>query len=108
MTSSELRLSDAYREAQRVLTYWLEQRTPGAIRRSAFAVRAALAKLEQHERHRLARWLAWLQVAAGSRGEAGPQARLQRLDGALFHAYQQALQRLPAMATGAHERRLSA
>jgi hypothetical protein len=107
MTSAELVLSTAYREAQRLLANWLEQRTPLA-RHSAFTTRAALAKLEQRERHNLARWLAWLQVAAGSRGETGPEARLQRLDAALFLAYKEALQRLPAAAMTASKRRLSA
>jgi hypothetical protein len=107
MTSAERVLSAAYREAQRVLARWLESRLTDA-RPSAFTARAALAKLEPHECFSLARWLAWLSVAAASRGDSGLDARLQRLDGALFLTYRQALQRLPATASGAGKRRLSA
>lgn len=107
MTAAEVKLSAAYREAQRVLTRWLESRGPKP-RPSVFTARAALATLEQHERYSLARWLAWLQVAAGSRGEHGLDARLKRLDRALFLAYRHALQRLPATPAFASQRRLIA
>jgi hypothetical protein len=107
MTFTELKLSAAYRDAQRVLTRWLESHGP-APRPSVFSARAALAALEPRERSSLARWLAWLQVAAGSRGDLSLDTHLRRLDEALFLAYRHALQRLPATAAVAGQRRLSA
>lgn len=94
-TTVELHLSAAYRHAQRNLGHWLEQGTTG-LRQRAFAVRAALAQLDPVEHHRLARWLAWLCVAAQSRGEANPEARIGRLDPALHRSLLLSLARLPA------------
>lgn len=93
-TIAELSLSPAYRLAQRSLASWLERGQAGA-RRAAFSARAALAGLDPVERGRLARWLAWLEVAASSRAEESPKARVQRLDASLHQAMQDALARLP-------------
>ncbi|HET6555146.1 MAG TPA: hypothetical protein VFG49_16595 [Dyella sp.] len=94
-TIAELSLSPAYRLAQRAVASWLERGQAGA-RQAAFAARAALASLDTVERSRLARWLAWLAVAAHSRGEESPQARVGRLDASLHQAMEDALARLPA------------
>jgi hypothetical protein len=94
-TTVELHLSAAYRHAQRSLGHWLEQGSTG-LRQRAFAVRAALAQLDVTEQHRLARWLAWLCVAAQSRGEVTPEARIGRLDPALHQSLALSLARLPA------------
>jgi hypothetical protein len=94
-TIAELSLSKAYRQAQRMLSSWLE-RGPADARQGAFAVRAALGGLDATERSRLARWLAWLSVAARSRAQASPDGRILRLDASLHQAVQDALARLPA------------
>lgn len=92
-TAAELILSAAYREAQRTLAAWLE-RNHREARRTAFAVRAAVARLDAVERHRLARWLAWLCASTGQQGIA-PLVRIHRLDGVLGNATAAALMRLP-------------
>jgi len=108
-TIAELRLSPAYRTAQRAIAQWLER---GYARGAAFAVRATLSALDATERSRMARWLAWLQVAAQSRGLVSPAARVQRLDASLHQAMQDALARLPGQTavahTGNHRRSASA
>jgi hypothetical protein len=86
-------LSPAYREAQRMLSAWLE-RGQREARRRALAARAALARLDAVERHRLARWLAWWCAATRTR-EAALQSRLRRLDTALGKAVAAARAQLP-------------
>jgi hypothetical protein len=98
-TVVELVLSPTYREAQRTLAAWLERNHRDA-RRTAFAVRGAIATLDAVERHRLARWLAWLCASTAQRALA-PLARIQRLDGSLGEATASALQRLPAISAPA-------
>lgn len=92
-------LSPAYREAQRMLSAWLE-RGQREARRHALAARAALARLDAVERHRLARWLAWWCAAARAR-EATLQLRLRRLDNALGKAVAAARAQLPPPAVPA-------
>jgi hypothetical protein len=106
-TIAELSLSPAYRLAQRALAAWLERGHAG-VRQAAFATRAALSGLDATERGRIARWLAWLEVAASSRGQGSPGARIRRLDASLHQAMQDALTRLPGQTavarSGSHRR----
>jgi hypothetical protein len=93
-TTPELVLSAPYRQAQRLLSEWLEWDVVEALRQ-VFAVRAALASLSTVEQHRLSRWLAWLCVSAASRGES-ILGRLRRLDLNLGTSTEKALSQLPA------------
>jgi len=92
-------LSRTYRHAQRVTAQWLEDESAdaGHVR---FALRSAWAALDVVEHDRLVRWLAWLCVAASSRGNARPAARLGQLDATLGQAITRAMRALP----GPHRR----
>lgn len=87
-------LSRTYRHAQRVTAQWLEDE-PSDAGHIRFALRAAWATLDDVEHDRLVRWLAWLCVAASSRGDARPAARLQQLDATLGQTIARAMRSLP-------------
>lgn len=95
-TVVELALTPCYRQAQRILAEWIDDRQ-AASRRQAFRTRAALAKLDASDRHRMARWLAWLWAADLSHGHAGLEGRLRYLDSSLYGLVRAAAERLPGV-----------
>ncbi|HEU4670992.1 MAG TPA: hypothetical protein VFR91_09795 [Dyella sp.] len=95
-TFTELAIPAVYRDAQRVLSQWIEARD-GAVRREAFRARAAVARLDAVSRHRLARWLAWLAQAERRRGSGRLQQRLRQLDASLAALAHRTLATLPPL-----------
>lgn len=105
---SEINLSPAYRQVQRLLSRWLEAGRTRHGDVSAFAVRAALGSLDIVEYDRLSRWLAWICVAARSHGDATLAVRLKRLDTVLGSAVRMAMHKLPGATDPGLPLRLSA
>ena len=105
---SEINLSLAYRQVQRLLSAWLEAERARHDDVSAFAVRAALGRLDIVEYDRLSRWLAWVCLAARSQGDSTLTARLKRLDVVLGSAVRMAMHKLPGAAGPGLPLRLSA
>lgn len=97
---SEINLSPAYRQVQRLLSAWLDAGRASQGDVSAFAVRAALGSLDIVEYDRLSRWLAWVCLASRSQGDTTLVARLKHLDTVLGSAVRMAMHKLPGNTAG--------